>query len=165
MARELAILIGLPASGKSTFCRERLAATHEVISKDAMPRSASKEARQREQVSAALRAGRSVAIDNVNATRETRAWLIREAHAAGARAVGYFFETATKDCLERNRGREGAARVPAVAIHAAAKRLERPQVDEGWDALFRVRLCADNEGSRFTVEPIGHPVPSTGGTQ
>jgi predicted kinase len=166
VAQELAILIGLPASGKSTFCRERLAATHEVVSKDALPRSASKETRQRALVSAALRAGRSVAIDNVNATRETRAWLIQEAQAAGARVIGYFFETPAKDCLERNRGREGPARVPAVAIHAAAKRLERPQADEGWDALFRVRPCTDNEGSRFTVEPIGDPVPSTtGGTQ
>jgi predicted kinase len=31
---ECVILIGLPASGKSTFFRERFAATHDHVSKD-----------------------------------------------------------------------------------------------------------------------------------
>ena len=159
-------MIGLPAAGKSTFARERLAVTHVLISKDAMPRTSAKENVQRQLVSAALRAGRSVAVDNVNATREARAWLIREAHAHGARVVGYVFESSAKDCLARNRQREGAARVPAVAIHAAAKRLERPGFDEGFDALLRVHLCPDNENDRFRVEPMAeHLVPSLGGPE
>ena len=58
---ELVILIGLPGAGKSTFYRERFAATHRHISKDEMPRSAPKERRQREQVMQAFREGTSLA--------------------------------------------------------------------------------------------------------
>lgn len=130
-----------------------------------MPRSASKETRQREQVSQALEAGRDIAVDNVNATRDARAWLIEQAHARGARVVGYFFETTAAECLARNRGRTGPACVPAVAIHAAAKRLQPPQREEGFEALFRVRLRAHNEGG-FDVEAMGPaPVALQGGRE
>jgi predicted kinase len=157
---ELVILMGLPASGKSTFCRERFANTHETVSKDAMPRTASKESRQRALVSAALRTGRSVVVDNVNATRAARAWLIEEAHAHAGRVIGYFFETTAKECLERNKTREGVARVPAVAIHASAKRFEPPDPSEGWDALYRVRLYSGG----FTVDAMADsPAVFTGG--
>jgi predicted kinase len=155
--------VGLPASGKTTFYRERFAATHVHVSKDLLPRRADKERRQREQVRAALGGGRDLVVDNVNATVEARAWLIAEAHAHGARVVGYVFETTPADCLERNRERIGAARVPAVAIHAAAKRLQPPRAEEGFDALFRVRLRAHN-GEGFDLEPMGVlPVAREGG--
>ncbi len=36
---ECVILIGIPASGKSTFYRERFAGTHTHISKDLMPKT------------------------------------------------------------------------------------------------------------------------------
>jgi predicted kinase len=127
------------------------------VSKDLMPRSADKERRQREQVSKALAEGRDVAVDNVNAAAASRAWLIEQGRAAGAHVVGYFFDTTAAECLQRNRGRTGTAHVPAVAIHAAAKRLEPPRLDEGFDALFRVRLRAHNEGG-FVLEAMG-PVP------
>ena len=41
------------------------------------------------------------------------------------------------------------ARVPAVAIHAAARRMEIPTVDEGFDAVYQVAA----EGGAFTVQP------------
>jgi hypothetical protein len=47
MSVELVILTGLQAAGKTTFYRERFAATHVHISKDAWPNARKKEARQR----------------------------------------------------------------------------------------------------------------------
>src|SRR5262245_9065065 len=117
--------MGLPGAGKSTFYRQYLAG-HVHISKDAMSRSAARDRLQRVLVSEALRAGRSAAIDNVNATRADRAWLIGQARAHGARVVGYWLDGAAADCLSRNAGRAGTSRVPPVAIYAAAKRFEPP---------------------------------------
>jgi predicted kinase len=162
---ELVIFVGLPASGKSTFYRERLASTHAHVSRDAMPRSANKERLVREQVEQALREGHNVAVDNVNATAADRARLIEQGRRYGARVVGYFFDSTPRDCLERNRGRTGAARVPAVAIFASAKRLSAPQPGEGFDALFRVRLRADNGATAVDIEPMAEAtsVIPTGG--
>src|SRR5262245_20175274 len=136
---ELAILVGLPGSGKTSFFEARLAATHAHVSKDRMGNARDKGARQLQEVAHALGAGRSVAVDNINARAADRAPLVALARAAGARAVAYVMETPVKVALARNRGREGPARVPDVAIFVASKRMERPTRAEGLDAVYRVR--------------------------
>jgi predicted ATPase len=65
---ELAILVGLPGAGKTTFFETRLAATHVHISKDRLRNVRDKQARQLALVEHALAAGRAVAVDNQNAT-------------------------------------------------------------------------------------------------
>jgi predicted kinase len=146
---ELAVLVGLPGSGKSTFFRERLAATHEHVSKDLMRSVRRRGERQAALVEQALRAGRSVAVDNTNPARADRAPLIAAARAHGARVVAYLLLTPAREALARNRTREGRARVPAVAVHAIARRLEIPTLDEGFDAVYQVAA----EGGRFTIQP------------
>jgi predicted kinase len=137
---ELVVLVGLPASGKSTFCRERLADTHVVVSKDLMPRMKDRDARQRQLIAQALADGRSVVVDNTSPRRADRAPLVELGRAAGAVLVCCFFSSRVTECLVRNRQREGRARVPEVAIFTAAKRLERPSRAEGFDALYQVLL-------------------------
>jgi predicted kinase len=139
---ELVILIGLPASGKSTFYRARLAATHRHVSKDLMPNVRDRDACQARLISQALQAGESVAVDNTNVSPAGRAPLIALARTHGARVVGYFFETTTREAVGRNRGRSDK-RVPNVAIFAAAKRLVVPTRAEGFDALWRVQVTRD----------------------
>ena len=73
---ELVILLGLQASGKSTFFRERFAATHEHVSKDLFRNNRNRNRRQRELVEAALGAGCSVVVDNTNPTVQERRLLI-----------------------------------------------------------------------------------------
>ena len=72
MSVELVILTGLQAAGKTTFYRERFAATHVHISKDAWPNARRKERRQQRLVEEHLRAGRSVVVDNTNPTSACR---------------------------------------------------------------------------------------------
>ncbi|MEU3554727.1 AAA family ATPase [Streptomyces fragilis] len=66
---DLAVLVGLQASGKSTFCRRRLAGRHVLVGKDLFPRRArGKQRRQMRLVEEALAAGLPVAVDNTNPT-------------------------------------------------------------------------------------------------
>ena len=143
---EVAILVGLPGSGKTSFVRARLAG-HAHVSKDLMRSTRDRNPRQLALVAQALAAGRPVVVDNTNLRSADRAPLIAAARAAGAKAVGYFFDAAAKECLTRNRSREGKARVPDVAIHMARARLEPPTREEGFDALFMVTA----EGGEFSV--------------
>jgi hypothetical protein len=63
---ELAILIGLQGSGKTTFCRRMLADTHVVVSKDAFRKARHRQRRQMRLVDEALAARRCVVADNTN---------------------------------------------------------------------------------------------------
>jgi len=154
-AFELAILMGLPGAGKSTFYATRLAATHGHVSMDALAGRGDKRRRQRELVARALASGRSVAVDNVDATVAERAELVALAATAGARVVGYWLDAPPRACLGRNRLRDGKARVPPAAIFTAAKRFEPPTVGEGFAALFRVRAVGTGGAPAFELEAIG----------
>jgi predicted kinase len=142
------ILIGLQASGKSTFYRTHFAASHEYVSKDLLRNNSRPARRQLQLVEEALTAGRSVVIDNTNPTAEDRAPLTELGHRYRAEVVGYYFEAKVKESLERNKQREGKARVPDIAIFATLKRLARPTYAEGFDELFYVRAVGDE---RFEV--------------
>ncbi len=152
MAVELVIFVGLQASGKSTFFRERFAATHEHVSKDLLRNNKNPNRRQAQLIQAALEAGRSVVVDNTNPAIEDRRPLIELGRKHGARVIGYFFDARVRESLRRNAGREGKARVPDVAIFAAAKRLVPPSYSEGFDGLFRVHAADDStfEVSAYT---------------
>jgi len=148
---ECVILIGLPASGKTSFYRERFAGTHDHVSKDLMRHTRRPGRRQEQLISDSLSSGRSVVVDNTNASAAVRAPLIALARAHGAKVAGYYFPTETADALRRNRDRHGRERVPDVAILAIRKRLEAPSPAEGFDRLFTVRL--DEQKRTFEVKP------------
>jgi predicted kinase len=137
---ELVVFVGLQASGKSTFFRERFAQTHQHISKDLFPHNRNKNRRQEHLLHAALLAGRSVVVDNTNPTPEDRRPLVRIGQGYGAKVLGYYFDASVSECLRRNEMREGKARVPDVAIYATAKKLVAPSIEEGFDEILRVRL-------------------------
>lgn len=132
---ELIIFVGMQGAGKSTYYRAHLAATHVHVSKDLMPNARNRDVRQREMIVAALSEGRSVVVDNTNPTPDVRAPLIELGKSLGARVVAYYFETPVKLAVARNRGREGKARVPDVAIFVTAKKLVAPAFSEGFDEV------------------------------
>lgn len=142
------LFVGIPGSGKSTFFRARFAETHVLVSKDLWPNARHRDRRQARVIDEALAAERSLVVDNTNPTREERAAVIEAARRHGARVVGYYFATPLADALSRNARREGRARVPDAGVHAIAKRMCRPALDDGFDELHCVRLT---EGG-FAVE-------------
>lgn len=143
---ELALLIGIPGSGKSTFCRERFFASHLRLSLDML------RTRRRERLllDACLATGTPVVIDNTNVSREERALFIGAARAARFRVAGYYLRTELALALERNASRVGRARVPNIGLLATHSRLRLPEWSEGFDELFFV--SQDGRGG-FAVEP------------
>jgi predicted kinase len=142
MTPELVVFTGLQASGKTSFYRERFAATHVHLSKDAWPNARKKEERQRRLLDEHLRAGRSVVVDNTNPTPIERGPLIAIGRAVGARVTSYAFVVTVEEALRRNAIREGRARIEDVGIFAVAKRLVRPTSVEGFHDCFEVELTA-----------------------
>jgi predicted kinase len=151
---EMALFVGLQGSGKSTFYRARLAATHALVSKDLMRNRPNRSRRQAALVREWLSSGRSVVVDNTNPAAADREPLIRLAREFGATVTGYYFATPLARCLERNRAREGRARVPDVALFATRKRMQLPSYDEGFDRLYQVDV---KEGPDFDVREWPRP--------
>ncbi|MEV5343461.1 AAA family ATPase [Streptomyces sp. NPDC052676] len=148
---EVAVLVGLQASGKSAFYRQRLSGDHELVSKDLFPRGARrKQDRQMRLVAEALEAGRSVAVDNTNPSPEEWAPLVAAGHAHGARGTAYWFPPDLAGSLAGNAARQGRDRVPDTGIHATVRRLRRPSRADGFDAVREVRF--DGRGG-FVIRP------------
>lgn len=151
MAAELVVLVGLPGAGKTTFFGQRFAGTHVHVSKDVLRARGRSPAGQAGMIRDALASGRSVVVDNTNATLAERTPLVAEARRHGVRVVAYRFDTPVRECIVRNAGRQGPARVANVAIFAAAKRMVPPTFSEGFDAIYVVRPLGDR---RFEVRPL-----------
>ncbi|GAA2446296.1 ATP-binding protein [Streptomyces macrosporus] len=148
---ELAVLVGLQGSGKSTFRARRFPGTHTVVSKDLFPRSARhKQRRQMRLVEEALERGRSVVVDNTNPSPVEWAPLIDAGRAHGARVVAYWFPPDVPGAHARNAARQGRGRVPDVGFFDTLRRLRRPRRSDGFDAVWQVRV--DGRGG-FDVRP------------
>jgi predicted kinase len=140
---EMIIMIGLQASGKSSFCK-RFAETHLIISKDLFPNARRPQRRQMRELEAALVSGRSVVIDNTNPEAEDRKPLIELGKTVCAEVIGYYLESKVEDSLQRNSLRAEKKRVPEVAIFSTVKRLSRPSLEEGFNKLFHVRMAPED---------------------
>lgn len=132
---QLVIFVGLPGSGKSTYYFAHFAATHAHVSKDLMPNARRRDDRQIMAIEKALAAGQSVVVDNTNPSREVRAPLIALGKRHGARIIACYFECSVRVAIARNEQREGKGRVPKVAIFTTQKKLQPPELDEGFDEV------------------------------
>ena len=149
---EAVILVGIQASGKTTFYRQRFGDTHVHISRDVLKTRA----RERGLMEECIAAGRPFVVDNTNVLAEERARYIGAARAAGYRVTGYFFRTEPRAAIARNKLREGKAVIPIPGILGTYKKLEEPRPAEGFDALYTVTLTPANE---FVVEPFAPAAP------
>ncbi len=139
---EAVLFIGIPASGKSAFYKERFFATHVRINLDML------KTRRREALilQACLKGKQPFVIDNTNVLKSDRARYIEQARSAGFRVVGYYFQSRLYDSLERNRKRSGKASIPEKGLIAKHGQLQIPSLDEGFDQLFYVMMAPDNGG-------------------
>ena len=144
---EAVVLCGMQGSGKTTFYRTRFATTHARISLDELKTRG----REREALLACLGARRSFVVDNTNPSPAERAVYVRAALAEGFRVVAFWLEALPREAIARNASREGRGRIPVRGLLGTYKRLQVPALDEGFDAVFRVRSA---DGHRFLVEPL-----------
>lgn len=144
---ELVLFIGIQATGKSTFYRERFFHTHVRINLDML------RTRHREKLllRACLEGGQPLVVDNTNVTPAERAIYIQPAKAAGFAVGGYFFRSRVAEAMQRNALRTGGQRVPGKAIPGTSGRLQLPEMEEGFDTLSFVSI--DEEASQFIVQP------------
>ena len=142
---EAVIFVGIQATGKSTFYKERLFDTHIRINLDML------RTKHREKLifEACLEAKQKFVVDKMNVTGEARSSYIERAKLYGFRIIGFYFNSNLKKALERNSRRQGKARVSDKGLFDASKRLRIPVFEEGFDELFHVRI---NDENQFVVE-------------
>src|SRR5688500_9469794 len=134
------LLIGLQASGKSTFYERNFARNHLRISRDLL----NTKTREQHLIQVCLASKRDFVIDNTNATIAQRAPYIELAKAAGFRVIGYFFVPDVKACLDRNSRRTGKAKIPVPGIYRTNKIILPPTHAEGVDNLYEVTLLGED---------------------
>ena len=136
------VLVGLPASGKSTWLAERGVT---ALSSDAMRLLLrDNEADQtihgvvfaelRRLLRRRLELGAMASyIDATNLTRKERRQWIKIADWYGAECVGVYFDVPLAVCLDRNAARQRV--VPVEAMERLAMRLTPPALAEGFAAI------------------------------
>jgi len=131
----LILMMGIPASGKSTFVARHLQ-NFSRINLDNL--------RTREREDAMLHAlfisEEDIVVDNTNVSPEEREKYFQLADQNGYMTVGIFMESILNDCLKRNAQREGDARIPDIGVEARAKNLVPPTDDEPFDYLFFAKM-------------------------
>ncbi len=141
---QLVVLMGIPATGKTSFAVERFGHSHLRISRDVLRTKH----RERQIFDAALRTTADIVLDNTNVTREQRARFIAPAKEAGYAVDGYFLQSRRAEAMERNARRAEHLQVPDGAVGKKSAELELPSAEEGFDRLYFVRI----DGDRFIVE-------------
>lgn len=144
MDKRCILFIGLQASGKTTFWQQYFPELAHVNLDTLHTRN-----KEKLLMDECFASGVSFVVDNTNPTRADRARYIALAKENGYRVIGYYFQSSIFACKERNRKREGKARLPDVALMSVYTALELPDWKEGYDELYYVRI---NQNC-FVIEP------------
>ncbi len=134
---DIVLMVGIPGSGKTTLCRERLFPSHLYISLDQL-RTRSAEA---ELFAFALNRRKSCVIDNTNVNAAERRRYIELAKAVkDVRIIAYCFAPDLGGCVARNGKRVGRAHVLESAIRGRLAMFEPPDFSEGFDEINDVAV-------------------------
>jgi predicted kinase len=148
------VLVGLPASGKSTI-RDVLAKhmdqskigfrivcpddiRGEICNGDMTDQSRNREVFEiaHKRLGQYLKGGTSVIFDATNVDRKSRRQLIKVADKSKAGKIAVWMDTKLRVCKERNRKRERV--VPEFVYDKMNRKYTEPTIDEGFDSIIRV---------------------------
>jgi len=141
---ECVIFIGIQASGKSTFYKERFFKTHMRINLDML------KTRNRENMylQTSIETMQRFVVDNTNPTVEERKKYIDACKNKGFKIIGYYFEPDYAESIKRNEQRTGKEYIPEIGIKSVMSKLEVPSYEEGFDEIYSV---ISSEGT-FRIE-------------
>ncbi len=139
------IFIGIQATGKTTFYKDRFFNTHVRISLDMLKTRH----RESEFLRTCLRTGQQFVVDNTNPTIQDRKRYIDLLRGTGYEIVGYYFESKIQAAIVRNEQRTGKGHIPTKGILGAYHRLQMPTYGEGFDQLYYVQAAGNGA---FSVE-------------
>ncbi|MFC7345935.1 AAA family ATPase [Chryseobacterium zhengzhouense] len=142
---QIIILIGIPASGKSSFYKELFFNSHIRISMDLL-NTRNKEGKL---LQYCFETQSKMVIDNTNVSKESRKKYIELAQRNKYEIVGYYFESNIQDCLERNKNRKDS--INEIGIKSKYKELEKPLLEEGFNKIYTVKII-DNKFEISTHE-------------
>ncbi len=147
---EAILLIGLPASGKSTFYKQNFFNTHLRISNDLLKTKN----RESKLLAFCFATRMKIVLDNTHVSRATRQRSIAVLKENRYKIIGYYFKTDLARSFEWNQLRPASEVVPDVGILDKHKNLELPSIEEGFDDLFYV----ESLNQQFLIKNWGHEV-------
>jgi DNA 3'-phosphatase len=135
------VMVGPQGVGKSSVSMslKKSASKHGVnaaiISKDVY-----KGAKYMSEMGGAIRAGKSIIVDNTNFKLDEREELVSLAREHGLYTVCIFFDVPKDLSLHMTKMREqkGGKNIPIIAVHTYYKNLVKPTASEGFDAIYKV---------------------------
>lgn len=142
---EAVIFIGIQATGKSTYYKDKFFKTHIRINLDML------KTRNREDIflDACMKAKQPFVVDNTNPSVVDRKKYIDIAKSAKFKVIGYYFQSNIAEAIKKNERREGKEHVPIAGIKNTHAKLQLPSLDEGFDELYYVRIDEEN---KFVIE-------------
>jgi predicted kinase len=123
----MVVVTGIPGSGKSSLVKNRFP-NYTRINLDTMKSRAKENA----ELLRALNCCESVVIDNTNTTERSRSRYIEIAKPFGIPIRSIFLNCPVEIALKRNSSRRGRQRVPPFVVKLYQRRLEPPQINEGF---------------------------------
>ncbi len=139
--KEILLTIGIPASGKSSYIKNKLYDSHIRVNRDMINNLA----KEQTILTAILSTNMNVVIDRTNLTQEVRARFINLAKMYKYNVIGLIFDTPIEVCLERNKKRNLSTRVPEKIMKSMQSQLEQPSLEEGINQVIRVPFTEEVE--------------------
>lgn len=136
--QELIIMVGLPASGKSTFAERYLVPKGYVrINRDTL----GTQQKCQSAVKAALSSGKSAVVDNTNPSVSAREEYIKIAKASGVQVRAFWMqtsETIADHCNLYREKQKGIKHIPNIAYNMYRKNFAAPHASEGIQDIIKV---------------------------
>lgn len=145
------LMMGIPASGKSTYAKSLMEPEDYYISRDEVRFSIIKDedeyfSKEKEvfneflnRINTAIDENlHDVWIDATHISKNSRDKLVNKLHCNREDITVVFLNTPLDICLERNNKREGRAKVPESAVHSMAGGIQRISADENFGKVVEI---------------------------